>query len=92
MSRCIALAVDIYQKIEHDFGDSAEVIHEALKVLDAKTKGLISNRIIRAIIYLSDGNLEQFNQKVLLAQTDWRDVLAQAEYTHPDMQFLSGHP
>jgi hypothetical protein len=74
------VAIEIYQKVEKDFGAQAQEIHEALKELDAKTKGLISHRVIRAIIYLANGNVELFHKKVALAQTDWRDVLVQAEY------------
>ena len=51
------MALDIYQKIENDFGEKAKEVHEELKVLDAKTKGMISNRIIRAIVYLSNGDV-----------------------------------
>jgi hypothetical protein len=76
----VFMPTDIYQKVEIDFGAKAQEVHEALKELDAKTKGLISNRVIRAIIYLANGNFDTFHQKVVLAQTDWRDVLLQAEY------------
>ncbi|MCK6261651.1 hypothetical protein KP803_00015 [Vibrio sp. ZSDE26] len=78
------MTLDIYQKIEKDFGDDAIEVHDALKVLDAKTKGLISNRLIRAIIFLAKGDVEAFHQKVKLAQVDYRDVLYQAEYNYPE--------
>ena len=80
----VNMSVDIYQKIESDFGANAHEVHETLKDLDAKTKGLISNRVIRAIIFLSNGEISTFQEKVKLAQTDWRDVLTQAEYSYPE--------
>ncbi|PML75732.1 hypothetical protein [Enterovibrio norvegicus] len=78
------MALDIYQQIDKDFGDRANEVHEVLNVLDAKTKGMISNRVIRAIVYLSKGDISTFHEKVKLAQVDWRDVLMQAEYSYPD--------
>ena len=74
---------DIYQKVERDFGEKAVDVHSALTELDAKTKGLVSPRLIRAILYLANGDIERFQEKLKLAQTDWRDVLLQAEYTCP---------
>lgn len=82
------MALDIYQKIENDFGERANEVHEELKVLDAKTKGMIGNRIIRAIVYLSNGDVSTFHEKVKLAQVDWRDVLMQAEYSCPENERL----
>lgn len=82
------MALDIYQKIENDFGESARYIHEELKILDAKTKGMIGNRIIRAIVYLANGDVSTFREKVKLAQVDWRDVLLQAEYGYPENERL----
>jgi hypothetical protein len=82
------MALDIYQKIENDFGENANEVHEALKILDAKTKGMISNRIVRAIVYLANGDVSTFHEKVKLAQVDWRDVLMQAEYSYPENERL----
>ena len=82
------MALDIYQKIENDFGDNSNEVHEALKILDAKTKGMISNRILRAIVYLANGDISTFHEKVKLAQVDWRDVLMQAEYSYPENERL----
>ena len=82
------MASDIYHKVENDFGKGANEIHEELKVLDAKTKGLNSNRIIRAIVYLANGDVSTFHEKVKLAQIDWRDVLMQAEYSYPENERL----
>jgi hypothetical protein len=82
------MALDIYQKIEKDFGDTAKEIHKTLETLDAKTKNIIGNRIIRAIIYLANGDVVKFHEKVKLAQVDWRDVLMQAEYSYPENERL----
>jgi hypothetical protein len=79
-------AADIYQKIEQDFGDDAPAIHRELSILDAATKGLILDRLIRSIIYLSKGDIQAFRMYVEMARLDWRDVLWQAECDPPDIK------
>jgi len=71
---------DIYQKMERDFGDGLGEAIEQIELLEAETKGLIDNRLLRAILFLADGDLEEFKQVIELARTDYRDVLFQAEY------------
>jgi len=56
--------------------------------LEAETKGTIGDRIIRAVLYLSDGDLPKFHEKIKLARLDWRDVLMQAEYSFPEEERL----
>ena len=80
------MEVDIYQKIQADFGEDAAEAKKLLDELDARTKGLVSNRLIRAIIFLSNGSIDQLKAKIELARKDWRDVLLQAEYSYPDTQ------
>ena len=82
------MTLGIYQKIENNFGENAREIHEELETLDAKTKGMIGNRIILAIDYLAKGDVSTFHEKVKLAQVDWRDVLIQAEYDYPENERL----
>ena len=78
------MEIDIFQKIEKDFGTEAKVAREELDILDAKTKGLIDNRLLRSIIYLAEGNIEKLKMYIAMARLDWRDVLWQAEYDSPD--------
>lgn len=78
------MLTDIYQKIEVDFGTQAALAHQALDELDARTKGLISPRLTRAIIFISNGDIQALKKNIELARKDWRDVLLQAEYSYPD--------
>lgn len=78
------MAVDIFQKIEKDFGKDAKLAHKEFEILDAKTKGLISDRLFRAIVYLAEGNIDKLKMYIEMARVDWRDVLWQAEYDSPD--------
>jgi hypothetical protein len=73
------MKVDIYQRMIRDFGFDAASVRKILVEVDARTKGLISDRLIRSMIYLSEGSLEQFKVTLELARTDPRDVYWQAE-------------
>lgn len=74
------MKTDIYQKIERDFGDDLKLAIEQVDILDARTKGLIGNRLLRAMVFLSKGNIDRFKQVIELGRTDYRDVLWEAEY------------
>ena len=41
----------------------------------------MSNRIIRCVIFLADGDLEKLEHFIDIAKTDYRDVIFMAEYT-----------
>jgi hypothetical protein len=74
------MKTDIYQKIERDFGNDLKLAIEQIEILDARSKGLIENRMLRAMVFLSKGNIDRFKQVIELGRTDYRDVLWQAEY------------
>ena len=74
------MKTDIYQKIERDFGDDLKLAIEQVEILDARTKGLIGNRLLRAMVFLSKGSIDRFKQVIELGRIDYRDVLWQAEY------------
>lgn len=71
---------DIYQKVEKDFGPEAKLAIEQIEILDARSKGLVSDRMLRAMVFLAKGDIERFKQVIELGRTDYRDVLWQAEY------------
>lgn len=75
---------DIHQKIENDFGEKSSLAIEILDQLDADTKGNISHRLLRALVYLANGDVAYLKQVAQLAKRDWKDVLHQAEYSHSD--------
>ena len=74
------MKTDIYQKMERDFGCDLPLAMEEVDLLDASTKGLIGDRMLRAMIFLAKGNIARFKQVIELGRTDYRDVLWQAEY------------
>ena len=74
------MKTDIYQKIERDFGDDIKLAIEQIEILDARSKGLVGNRMLRAMVFLAKGSIDRFKQVIELGSTDYRDVLWQAEY------------
>ena len=80
------MKTDIYQKIERDFGDDLQRAIEQVEILDACTKGLIGDRMLRAMVFLSKGKIERFKQIIELGRVDYRDVLWQAEYDCGEVQ------
>ena len=80
------MKTDIYQKIENDFGPEAKLAIEQIEILDARSKGLVSDRMLRAMVFLAKGDIERFKQVIELGRTDYRDVLWQAEYDFGEEQ------
>lgn len=73
------MKTDIYQKIERDFGSDSKLAIEHIEILDARSRGLVSDRMLRAMVFLAKGDIEKFQQVIELGRTDYRDVLWQAE-------------
>lgn len=75
---------DIQKRLESDFGkDVGNAIRELQNLLKSN-KEVRNYRIIRALIYVANKNILHLKKMIELAQTDWRDVLMNAEYEHPD--------
>jgi len=76
------LTEDIASKIIADFGVHSEeatgLLNRAMESEDA----LQSKRIIRCIIFLSEGSLEELQDHIEMAKTDPRDVMMCAEYEY----------
>lgn len=53
---------------------------EVVKCLDKYTVELEKFRVLAALLKISEGNILRLGKNVLLANTDYRDVLAEAEY------------
>jgi hypothetical protein len=71
---------DIVRKIVIDFG---EYSNQAIKILDetiANTISLETDRLVRCIIFLAEGDLNELNKYVETAILDQRDIILWAEY------------
>lgn len=70
-------------------------IKEAFKQKSKEAEGLIqkqfestriSNRILRCVVFLAEGDLTKLEHYIDIAKTDYRDVIFMAEYTDHDKQ------
>ena len=68
---------DIERIILRDYGGKADT---AWRYLNKYTVGNEKLRVFAALLKISDGNITRLNKNVLLANIDYRDVLAEAEY------------
>jgi hypothetical protein len=71
---------DIIQQLKLDFKESADKAVEILNNAISKTDYLKTDRIIRCIIFLADGNINNLKKYIDNAIFDPRDVMLWAEY------------
>ena len=72
---------DIVKRINIDFGERADEATKMLFDAISKIDYLKTDRVIRCIIYLANGNLTDLNKYIESATVDIRDVMLWAEYT-----------
>ena len=71
---------DITTRIKIDFGIKSDEVFERLTQAIEKTEYISNDRVIRSIIFLSEGNLQELNRYIEVATYDTRDVMFWAEY------------
>ena len=75
---------DITRRINTDFGENSKQAFETLKNAIEKTDYLKTDRVIRCIIFLSKGSIDDLNKYIETATFDTRDVMLWAEYEKLD--------
>lgn len=75
---------DITRRINTDFGENSNQAFETLKNAIEKTDYLKTDRVIRCIIFLSKGSIDDLNKYIETATFDTRDVMLWAEYEKLD--------
>jgi hypothetical protein len=76
------LARDIWGKVNKDF-ETPEEAALALSVLADfvdQNRELSSDRLVRCIVFLADGDLDRLEEALDLAKKDYRDLTVRAEY------------
>ena len=76
------LARDIWGKVNKDF-ETPEEAALALSVLAdfvLQHQELSSDRILRCIVFVTNGDLNRLEKAIDLAKTDYRDLIVLAEY------------
>ncbi|MDH5414915.1 MAG: hypothetical protein OEW87_12310 [Flavobacteriaceae bacterium] len=76
---------DTLKKINTDFINPEEAI-SILSEMELKNDEPVPERIYRAIIFLSEGNIEKLHHFIELYFIDYRDLIWQAEYEDPEVQ------
>lgn len=71
---------DITRRINTDFGKNSNQAFEILKNAIEKTDYLETDRVIRCIIFLSKGSIDDLNKYIEVATFDTRDAMLLAEY------------
>lgn len=78
---------DIQQRIKHDFNDSADKAIDILGNAILKTDYLKTDRVIRCIVFLANGDLNKLKKFIDNAILDTRDVMLWAEYEEQEGNF-----
>lgn len=71
---------DIINRIYTDFGKESNNAFEILQRAIEKTDDLNSDRIIRCVIFLAKGNIDELHKYIKAATVDPRDIMLWAEY------------
>jgi hypothetical protein len=71
---------DIRRQMVIDFGETSNQAFDILKNAIGKTEYLKTDRVIRCIIFLAKGNIEDLKKYIDAATFDTRDVMLWAEY------------
>lgn len=71
---------DILQQIGLDFNDLSDKAIEILNKAISKTDYLKTDRVIRCIVFLANGDIEKLRKFIDNAIFDTRDVMLWAEY------------
>jgi len=76
------LAQDIVERIRRDFEDpdEADLALSVLKDFAEKNKEPPSDRVLRGIVFVANGDLDRLGQAIDLARIDYRDLIVWAEY------------
>jgi hypothetical protein len=79
---------DIRARIEKDYGASAQSVAEQLEHFIESFRKIYNhhpgNRLLRCVVHLAEGKMENMQHYLKAALADWRDVIYWAEYDRND--------
>jgi hypothetical protein len=78
---------DIVAKINNDFSENADKATAMLKDAFKNAEYLKTDRVIRCIVFLANGDLTALDKYIKMAINDTRDVMLWAEYEKLDKEF-----
>lgn len=71
---------DIEEKVKADFQASSATAFNLLQNAISKADHLQTDRVLRCIVFLAKGNLDELKKYIKLATLDPRDIMLAAEY------------
>jgi len=75
---------DIKNRIESDYQKNIGEVTVCIQKVLISNEVFQNNRIVRALIYAGNKDIVHLKKMIKLAKIDWRDLLLNAEYEHPD--------
>lgn len=70
---------DIENKIKKDFSEFAPEAIEIFNYLNRRTLGLMSDRMLRSMVFLADGRVSRLKKIIEHSRSSYRDILTEAE-------------
>jgi hypothetical protein len=82
------IASDITTRVTNDFDrpDEAGLVLSVLEDFQKQNPDLSSDRIIRCMVQVANGDLDRLDQAIELAVVDYRDLIVWAEYDENRLQ------
>ena len=82
------IASDITKRVRNDFNrpDDARLVLSVLEDFQKQNPDLSSDRFIRCLVQVADGDLGRLDQAIELAVVDFRDLIVWAEYDENRLQ------
>ena len=75
---------DIIKRLESDYGKNSDEAKRKIQALIKSNKEFRSHRIVRALIFAGNKNINHLEKMIELTRTDWRDLLMNVEYEYPE--------
>ena len=75
---------DILKRLENDYGKNSGEAKRKIQELIKSSKEFRSYRIVRALIFTGNKDINHLEKMIELTRTDWRDLLMSAEYKYPE--------
>ena len=75
---------DIIKKLESDYGKNSGEAKRKIQELIKSNKEFRSHRIVRALIFAGNKDINHLEKMIELTRTDWRDLIMNAEYEYPE--------
>ncbi len=74
------LKADILGRIQENFGEDYHLALLEIGRWKSEAEGAVVDRVLRAVVHLASGSLDELKRMIVVARQDFRDVLYWSEY------------